>query len=129
MVSQKNGQTNGTVKPVQDGKPAAENAATLHVVKDEKKREAPDLPPVEDRILKVSQLFSLVEKHETLKETEKKLKAFKLSSDGSADTLRLTDSKGNVFSTSNSACIAGVLDTLKGFLAAQILEVENKIRL
>ncbi len=87
-----------------------------------------NLPPVEDRILKVNQLASLVEKHETLLETNKKLNSFKLSSDGSRDTLKITDSKGNDFTTSNSGCIADVVGLLKNSIESKIKEVEGLIR-
>jgi len=127
--------TNGTAKPMQNGKHTAETTTTLSVVKDDTKpapsiqgKQPPELPPVEDRILKVSQLFSLVEKHETLLETKKKLKAFKLSTDGSRDTLRIQDSRGNEFTTSNSAVIADVLEVLKTSLDKKILEVEAQIK-
>lgn len=87
-----------------------------------------ELPPVEDRIHKVNQLFALVEKHETLLETKKKLKSFKLSTDGSRDTLRIQDSRGNEFTTSNSAVIADVLEVLKVSLDKKIEEVEAQIK-
>ena len=100
----------------------------LPILNSPKKEELDELPPVEDRVLKVQQLFSVVEKLETLQELKKKLKAFKLSSDGSGDYLKLTDSKGNTFQTSNSACLADVLDVLKTTIDKKIVEAENQIR-
>lgn len=135
MSTQKNGTNGTTPKPVQNGKPAPATVVTLIPAKEDKKpeptvkgQELPELPPVEDRILKVSQLFSLVEKHEALLELRTRLKAFKLSTDGNGDNLRLMDSKGNTFQTSNSACIADVLDVLKATIERKISEVENQIR-
>lgn len=135
MSTQKNG-TNGTAETNnQNGKPKVDTTATLTVVKDDKKpestvkgKEIPDLPPVEDRILKVNQLTALVEKHEALLDTRKKLKAFKLSTDGSRDALRIADSKGNEFVTYNSSVIADVLDVLKTSLDKKIGEVEAQIK-
>jgi hypothetical protein len=120
--------------------PTAENGktvsttSTLAPVKNEMPnpsvpgKEVAEVQPVEDRILKVNQLFALVEKHETLLETKKKLKSFKLSSDGSRDTLRIQDSKGNEFLTSNSACIADVLEVLKVSIDKKIADVEAQIK-
>lgn len=92
------------------------------------KKEVPEMPPVEDRILKVYQLYSVVEKHETLLETRRKLNAFNLSTDGNRDTLRIQDSRGNEFTTSNSAVIGDVIERLKTSLESKISEVENQIR-
>ena len=98
-------------------------------VKQTPKPEKPttDLPPLEDRILRVNQLFSLVEKLEALQDTKRKLDSFKLSSEGSRDVLRIQDGRGNEFQTSNSAAIADVIETLKKSLAQKIKEVENQI--
>jgi len=98
---------------------------TTEVKKDTKP--ADDLPPVEDRILKINQLFGLVEKHESLLELRKRLKSFKVSTDGTGDSLQLRDSKGNSFNTSNSACIADVLNVLKATIDKKIAEVESQI--
>ena len=86
-----------------------------------------DLPPVEDRILKINQLFGLVEKHESLLELRKRLKSFKISTDGTGDSVQLRDSKGNSFNTSNSACIGDVLEVLKATIDKKIAEVESQI--
>ncbi len=135
----KNG--NGVAQANGNGKTAdhQEKTTALAVIKpEEKKAEIPlptiggkkisEFPPLEDRILKVNQLFSLVEKHETLLETKKKLKAFKLSTDGTADTLQLRDSRGNTFATSNSACIADVLEVLRTSIDVKIADVQAQIK-
>lgn len=129
---------NGTkpVAPAQDNGKKIETTVSLVPVKSEEPKPTPtvpgktisDQPPVEDRILKVSQLFALVEKHETLLETKKKLKAFKLSTDGSRDSLRISDSKGNEFHTTNSGCIVDVLEVLKVSIDKKIAEVEAQIK-
>jgi hypothetical protein len=138
MSTQQNKNGNGSIEKPTNGKVNT----TLNVVppkpEEEKKeglpapsvigKDLPELPPVEDRILKVNQLFSLVEKHEALLETKKKLSTFKLSTDGNRDTLRILDSKGNDFQTSNTAVIADVMEVLKKSIDAKIAEVENQIR-
>lgn len=119
--------TNGKADAKQLPAPTAKIAPITTEVKKEEKP-VPEIPPVEDRIHKVLQLSALVDKHETLLETKKKLKAFKLSTDGSRDTLRIMDSKGNEFSTSNSGVIADVLEVIKISTDKRITEVENQIR-
>jgi hypothetical protein len=130
---------NGTkaVPPApENGKKVETTVNLVPIKKEEEPKPAPsvpgrvlsDLPPVEDRILKVSQLFSLVEKHDTLLEAKKKLKAFKLSTDGSRDSLRIQDGKGNEFYTTNSGCIADVLEVLKVSIDRKIAEVEAQIK-
>lgn len=120
--------TNGTADASKDVPTNTAKVSPISTDVNQKTKEAADLPPVEDRILKVNQLSSLVEKHETLQETKKKLKAFKLSTDGSRDTLRISDSRGNEFTTSNSAVIADVLDVLKTSIDKKISDVEAQIR-
>jgi hypothetical protein len=120
---------NGSQSAVKPETTPAPTAKVTPIKLDEQKQDKlSDMPPVEDRIHKVNQLFSLVEKHETLLETKKKLKAFKLSTDGSRDTLRIQDGKGNEFITSNSAVIADVLEVLKVSLDKKIVEVEALIK-
>lgn len=126
-VAPTNGKANETKTTVVSTVPTTAKVTLIRIDAPEKKEEE-KLPPVEDRILKVNQLFSLVEKHETLLETKKKLKSFKLSTDGSRDVLQIRDSKGNEFMTSNSGCIADVLEVLKVSIDKKINEVEAQIK-
>ena len=119
--------TNG--KTPQNETPKAENnASTPGQTPKVQSIPTPELPPLEDRILKVNQLVSYVDKYEALEETEEKLKKFKLSTDGSRDTLRISDSRGNEFQTTNSGVIADVLETIKASVAAKKAEVEKQIQ-
>jgi hypothetical protein len=89
--------------------------------------ETKDAPPLEDRILKVEMLYDLTTRRETLLESQKKLNSFRLSSDGTRDTISLRDSKGNEFTTSNSAVVHSVFDVMKKTIAEKIAEVEAQI--
>jgi hypothetical protein len=112
-------------EPVQDnGKPAL---STAHVVK--VKEEKTELPPLEDRILKIQQLADLVERHDNLLESKKKIDSFKFASDGQRDSLTIEDSRGNEFTTSNSAVIMACVALIKSTLTEKIAEVDGQIRL
>lgn len=130
MSTQQLNGSNGTA----NGKPVVPKVATVVTIPAKKEEEVKpkiivkdDLPPVEDRILKVQQLMSKVEKHEALNESLRKLHAFKLSSDGSKDVLKISDSKGREFSTSNSTGIADVIETLKKSIAEKIVALEKEL--
>ncbi len=69
--------TNGNTKELPNPKAEVTNASTqtakvTPITLDPSKDKKPlsDLPPIEDRILKVQQLISLTERHETLKEAQ-----------------------------------------------------------
>lgn len=128
MSTQTKNGSNGTaqLKTIPNGKEVS-TVVTLPVKK-EAAIPKDDLPPLEDRIHSVLKLTALVDKLEALQEAKKKLKAFKLSSDGSRDSLRLVDSKGNEFSTSNTAVITSVIDVMKTTIDQKISETEKQIR-
>jgi hypothetical protein len=142
MTSQNgNGKGNGAATLPKDNGKAVSTTAVSIPKKDEAKPEekkipepsmegkkVPELLPVEDRILKVSQLADLCEKRETLLETRQKLNSFKLSTDGNRDTLKISDSRGKEFITSNSGVIADVVEVMKKTIDSKLAEVENLIR-
>jgi hypothetical protein len=104
-TQQKNG-SNGTTKPAANGngKPVA-TVVNLPVKKEELKKENPnDRPPVEDRVLKVQQLFDLVTKREKLKESLKKLKSIKASSENRDLKISIEDAD-NEWETFNTDAI------------------------
>ena len=124
--------TNGATQPQANGKKIETTVPVVtpkkeETKKEETKKELSDLPPVEDRILKINRLTSLVEKHETLLETQQKLNAFKLSTDGNRDTLKISDSKGKEFVTTNSSVIADIIESLKTSVSAKVKEVEAQL--
>ncbi|RYE02385.1 MAG: hypothetical protein EOP50_00145 [Sphingobacteriales bacterium] len=87
-----------------------------------------DLPPLEDRLHKVEELYELVGRLEGLNETKRKLQAFKVSTDGHRDRLTLADARGNEFVTSNSAVISEVLDLCRTVIDRKIEETAAAIR-
>jgi len=83
--------------------------------------------PVNQRLQRVRELYSLTEKHEKLIETREKLSRFKLSATEIGDKVTLTDTHGNKFETSNTAMIKDVYGLLKTSVDTLITEVESKI--
>ncbi len=125
-----NGTLNGNAKngaAVKNDKPQVNTVSTLTVKNENPSTETQEQKPLEDRILKVQVLSDLVERREKLKDTFKKLQSFKISTDGSRDLLKITDSKGNDFSTSNTSAIKDVVESLKVSIQKQITETEAQI--
>ena len=131
MSTQKNG-SNGTAptKPETNGKHITDTTTTLKIVKDEQSAAtASDLPPVEDRILKVNQLASLCDKLQGLYDLRRKLKSFAFNAEGGvSDRLTLKDFSGNEFVTSNRDCLGEVLAVLRSTIERKISETETQIR-
>ena len=98
-------------------------------VETEPKKETEEQHPLEDRIFKIQMLGDLIERREKFQETIKKLNSFKVSTDGTRDKLTITDGKGNEFFTTNSACIAEVVTSLKTSLQNKLVETEAQILL
>jgi hypothetical protein len=128
---------NGTkaTPATQDNGKKVETTATLVPVKKEEQKPTPsvpgkvlsDLPPVEDRVLKVQQLSDLVAKREKLLESLKKLKSIKASSEnrGLKITIEDDNDEWETFNTDAiKTCIASMEVTIKG----KLQEVEAQIK-
>lgn len=126
-----NGTTAKPVETLTNGKEQKPVATTVPVaplpLKKETHKEPADQPPLEDRIFKVQQLTHLIDKRDKLQESLRKLNAFKLSTDGRNDELRIEDGEGNEFFTTNSAAIGDVVSTLKASIQSKLLETEALI--
>ena len=124
MIS-KNGSASTTAKP-EPAKPKAE------VKPEVKKEEKPVIPPkpeltLDQKIEKIENLKTLIEKREKLEESRKKLNAFVIGSNQFSENISLTDENGNTFKTSNSEVFAKVVKTINETLIEKISEIETQI--
>jgi hypothetical protein len=128
---------NGTkpVAPVQDNGKKVETSVSLVPVKKEEAKPAPsvpgkvlsDLPPVEDRVLKVQQLADLVAKREKLQESLKKLKSIKASSENRGLKITIEDDNDD-WETFNTDAIKACIVTMETTIKQKLDEVEQQIR-
>jgi len=84
---------------------------------------------LEQKINKVEDLSTVIEKWRKLIESRRNLQSFKLASDGMSNHLRLVDQvTGMEFKTHNTAVIETVLNVIRQTLDAKISDVEDQIR-
>lgn len=137
----KNANTANGTKPAattpENGKQVA-TTVNLVPVKSEKKeeqipkpsvpgKELSDLPPVEDRVLKVQQLFDLTAKREKLQDSLKKLQSIKTSTESRDLKITIEDSDSE-WETFNTDAIKDCIETMKATIKSKLDEVENQIR-
>jgi hypothetical protein len=113
---------------------AEENKAKAEVkseVKTEAKPEPVEVPkPVltlEQKIEKIENLKTLIEKRERLEASRKKLTSFVVGTNNFSENIVLTDENGNTFKTSNSEVFAKVVQTINNVLIGKISEIEQGI--
>jgi hypothetical protein len=120
IVTQKPEETATTQKP-------AEHPAITAPLYSEKPGEKDQLPPFEDRMQRLSQLFEMQGKYEKLKQSDEKLKDFTIKGNEGAE-LHLEDSEGNDFVTKNAEIVADVVKFLKQKIAEKRKALEAQIR-
>jgi len=139
VVKKKNGQ--GTKKDVSSVKsPALKNAEKKkEVTKEvkptvEKKVETPikevqePLLTLDQKIEKVENLKTLIDKREKLEESRKKLSSFIIGTNQFNESIVLTDENGNKFQTSNSEVFTKVVKSINETLIEKISEIEEQIK-
>jgi len=100
----------------------------------EKKVEAPVIKiaePVltlEQKIEKVENLKTLVDKREKLELSRKKLQSFVVGTNNFNENIVLTDENGNNFKTSNTEVFTKVVEAINGTLISKINEIEQQIK-
>lgn len=82
---------------------------------------------VEDRKGRTEVFNKLLEKHENLKDVQKRVDAFAIGSDEHSQTLSLKDSKGNSFNTGNPVLLKEVIQLIRTQVTAQVGVVETDI--
>ncbi len=119
--------TNGTAKPAEFPKNSTVKT-TVPIVELPKKeqKEQPELPPLEDRILKIQMLGDLVAKREKLQDSLKKINSFKFSSETRLDKLTIED-EDNEFTTSNTSVLKDVVATIKTTVQRRLAEVDAQL--
>lgn len=123
MTTQKNGSTATPEK--ESGKPVT----TLMVAapkKDEQKK-SDGLPPLDERLNRLSQLVELQKKYNRLCASEQKLAEFKQKKGTENVTLDIDDDNRNSFSTSNPELIAEVLETVRTTIQKRKKEIEPQL--
>ena len=114
-----------------------EDAASMTVVKNQEPsvQPVPSVPTqepelsLEQKIQKVEDLTTLIDKLRKLKETQRNLQTFRLAGDGYSNFLQLRDLNNNQeFKTYNASVIEEVLSVVKHSLSEKIAEIEAQIK-
>ena len=82
---------------------------------------------LDQKIEKVENLKTLIEKREKLEQSRKKLQSFVIGTNNFNEHIVLTDENGNKFSTSNTEVFANVVETINKTLVSKIAEIEKQI--
>ncbi len=83
---------------------------------------------LEQKIEKVENLKTLVDKREKLELSRKKLSSFIVGTNSFNENIVLTDENGNNFKTSNSEVFTKVVEAINSTLVSKINEVEEQIQ-
>ena len=83
---------------------------------------------LEQKIEKVENLKTLVDKREKLETSRKKLSSFIVGTNSFNENIVLTDENGNNFKTSNSEVFTKVVEAINSTLVSKINEVEEQIQ-
>ena len=82
---------------------------------------------IEQKIEKVENLKTLIDKREKLEASRKKLGAFVVGTNNFNENIVLTDENGNTFKTSNSEVFTRVVSVINQTLVEKITEIEKQI--
>jgi hypothetical protein len=82
---------------------------------------------LEQKIEKIENLKTLIEKRERLEASRKKLTSFVVGANQFSENIVLTDENGNTFKTSNSEVFTKVVQTINNVLVTKISEIEQQI--
>lgn len=90
---------------------------------------APPKPQLtlEQKIERIENLKTLIEKREKLEASRKKLTSFVVGANQFSECIVLTDENGNTFKTSNTEVFAKVVDAINSTLVTKITEIEQQI--
>jgi hypothetical protein len=83
---------------------------------------------LEQKIEKVENLKTLVDKREKLELSRKKLSSFIVGTNSFNENIVLTDENGNTFKTSNSEVFTKVVEAINSTLITKISEIEKEIK-
>jgi hypothetical protein len=118
-----------------NGKPAANGVKTDVILlpvpatkKEDFKKEIEDLPPLEDRLHRINQLFEVQSKYNRLQSSLSKLNQFQLEKQGERNRLSILDEQRNEFATHNPDIIAEVTSFLKAKITEKIKAIEPLLK-
>ena len=83
---------------------------------------------LDQKIEKVENLKTLIEKRELLEASRKKLNSFVVGTNQFSESIILSDENGNSFKTSNTEVFTKVVETIKSTLVSKIAEIEEQIK-
>jgi len=83
---------------------------------------------LEQKIEKVENLKTLVDKREKLEMSRKKLQSFVVGANQFSENIVLTDENGNTFKTSNTEVFTKVVEAINTTLVGKISEIEQQIQ-
>lgn len=125
MVTNVKPTTNGTTKNSKDvATPGTSETKVLSIAKEK------DLKPLEDRMHRINELWTLQGKHQRLNESKSRLKSFltNVEKDNLQITIKCTDySSREEFTTKNSTVIEEILNCLITTTDEKIKEIEPKL--
>lgn len=120
--------TNGVATPNQSAtaNSKADTKTTAPVVAIENKSKS-DVPPLDDRLLRLGQLFDLHKKFTVLQNTLQKLKEFEFKKDDETCSLTIRDDRRIEFTTYHNGIIEEVVEFVKERIQHRVKELEPKL--
>jgi hypothetical protein len=88
--------------------------------------ERKEKPTIQERMAKFDALTKILERRETVADALERLNNFFIAQTGNGCSLKLSDSKGESFSISNSAVIAEMVNLAKTKLEAELETIDNQ---
>jgi len=118
------------VKP--NGQETVKTAQVVEKVQEVIKVVEPIAPPkpqltLEQKIERIENLKTLIEKREKLEASRKKLNSFVVGANQFSENIVLTDENGYTFKTSNTEVFTKVVETINNTLVSKITEIEQQI--
>lgn len=126
--------TTQKVPPTNGTKPATTEAPKLSVATTVVKKIEPtadqDLPPLEDRLLRINQLFEVQSKYNRLLASKQKLSQFTIAQKSENITLSIEDNgnRSNDFETRNPELISEVLECVRQTIDKKIKAIEPLLK-
>ncbi|MDD2636999.1 MAG: hypothetical protein PHW82_16015 [Bacteroidales bacterium] len=114
------------VKPTEQEKPEVKTVEPIVKAVEPVVIAKPQLS-LEQKIEKIENLKTLIEKREKLEASRKKLTSFVVGTNQFNENIVLTDENGNNFKTSNTEVFTKVVETINNTLISKITEIEEQI--
>jgi len=118
-----------TVEQVEKVEQAVKPVETVQEVIKIVEVQAPPKPQLtlEQKIERIENLKTLIEKREKLEASRKKLTSFVVGANQFSECIVLTDENGNTFKTSNTEVFTKVVEAINNTLVSKITEIEQQI--